>query len=58
VAYLTENCGYTRVHAKSSDTCIVIKHICGVMVRVLVSSAVDHGFVSRSGQTKDDKIGI
>ena len=28
------------------------------MVRVLASSAVDHGFELRSGQTKDYKIGI
>jgi hypothetical protein len=28
------------------------------MVRVLASSALDHGFKSRSGQTKDYKIGI
>jgi hypothetical protein len=30
----------------------------GVMVSVLVSSAVDRGFEPRSGQTKDCKIGI
>jgi len=30
----------------------------GVMVSVLASSAVDRGFESRSGQTKDCKIGI
>jgi hypothetical protein len=30
----------------------------GVMVKVLVSSAVDRGFEPRSGQTKDYKIGI
>ena len=29
-----------------------------VMVSVLTSSAVDHGFKPRSGQTKDNKIGI
>ena len=28
------------------------------MVSVFASSAVDHGFESRSGQTKDYKIGI
>ena len=32
--------------------------ICGVMISVLASNAVDHGFESRSGQTKDYKIGI
>ena len=32
--------------------------ISGVMVSVLVSSAVDRGFESRSGQIKDYKIGI
>ena len=30
----------------------------GVMVSVLASSAVDHEFESRSGQTKDYKIGL
>jgi len=30
----------------------------GVMVIVLASSIVDRGFVDRSGQTKDCKIGI
>ena len=30
----------------------------GVMVSVLASSAVDRGFESPSGQTKDNKIGI
>ena len=30
----------------------------GVMVSVLAWSAVDHGFVPRSGKTKDYKIGI
>jgi hypothetical protein len=29
-----------------------------VMVSILTSSAVDCGFKPRSGQTKDDKIGI
>ena len=32
--------------------------ISGVMVSVLTSSAVNRGFESRSGQTKDYKIGI
>ena len=32
--------------------------VCGVMVSVLASSAVDRGFESRSGQAKDDKIGM
>jgi hypothetical protein len=30
----------------------------GVLVRVLASSVVDRGFERRSGQTKDNKIGI
>jgi hypothetical protein len=30
----------------------------GVMVRVLALGAVDRGFEPRSGQTKDNKIGI
>jgi hypothetical protein len=33
-------------------------HIGGVMVRVLASNAVDRGFDTQSGQTKDYKIGI
>ena len=33
-------------------------NIGGVMFSVLVSSAVNHGFEPRSGQTKDNKIGI
>ena len=33
-------------------------HINGVMVSMLVSSAVDHGFKPRSGQTNEFKIGI
>jgi hypothetical protein len=32
--------------------------ISGIMVSMLVSSAVDRGFEPRSGQTKDYKIGI
>jgi hypothetical protein len=35
-----------------------IDRIGGVMVSVLVSSAVDRGFEPRSGQTKDYIIGI
>ena len=35
-----------------------VNSIGGVMVSVLVSSAVDHGLVPRLGQTKDYKIGI
>ena len=33
----------------------ILNRIGGVMVSVLASSAVDHGFVPRSGQTKDYK---
>ena len=33
-------------------------HIGGVLISVLASSAVDRGFESRSGQSKDYKIGI
>ena len=35
-----------------------MNHIGGVMVRVLVSSAVNRGFDPQSGQTKDYKLGI
>jgi hypothetical protein len=37
---------------------MVGNHIGGVMVSVLASSAVDRGLESRSGQTKNYKIGI
>ena len=37
---------------------VVTNHIGDVMVSMLVSSAVDHEFETRSGQTKDYKIGI
>jgi len=33
-------------------------HICGIIVSVLASSAVDRGFEPRSGQPKDYEIGI
>ena len=36
----------------------LINRIGGIMVSVLTSSAVDRGFETRSGQTKDYKIGI
>jgi hypothetical protein len=36
----------------------MINGVGGVMVRVLASSVVDRGFESRSGQTKDYKIGM
>ena len=37
---------------------MLVNRIVGVMVSVLASSAVDHGFGPRSCQTKDYKIGI
>ena len=37
---------------------ILFNHIGGVLVSVFASSAVDHGFEPRSGQTKDYEIGI
>jgi hypothetical protein len=37
---------------------IDVNRICGVMVNVLASSAVERGFEPRAGQTKDCKIGI
>jgi hypothetical protein len=36
----------------------VVHRISGVMVSVLTSYAVDHGFEPRSGRTTDNKIGI
>ena len=41
-----------------SGTVVSLSRIGGVIVSVLTSSAVDHGFQPRSGQTKDYKIGI
>ena len=35
-----------------------MNHISGVMISMLASSAVDHLFKSRSGQTKDYKISM
>ena len=37
---------------------VVTDHICGVMVNMLVSSAVDHEFEHRCGQAKNYKTGI
>jgi hypothetical protein len=48
---------YNYVHW-SSKLKIRENRIGGVMVSVLASSAVDRGFLPRSGQTKDYKIGI
>jgi len=36
----------------------VMYHICGVIVSILILSAVDRGLEAQSGQTKDYKIGI
>ena len=47
---------FTHVHKYVLPT--VLTHIGDVMVSVLALSAVDHGFESRSGQTKDYEIGI
>jgi hypothetical protein len=43
------------LHAKYNR---IFNRIGGVMISMLASSAVDHGFKPRSGQTKDYKIGI
>jgi len=44
---------------QSTPMCIMhYSRICGVIVNMLASSAVDHGFETRLGQTKDCKIGI
>jgi hypothetical protein len=37
---------------------VIYNRIGGVMVSVLASSVVDHGFEPQSGQTKDYKIGM
>jgi len=37
---------------------IISNRISAVIVSELASSALDHGFEPRSGQTKDNKIGI
>ena len=46
---------YLAVHIQQLPSS---NRIGGVMVRVLASSVVDRGFEPRSGQTKDNKIGI
>ena len=50
-----KNCVTVKVNDLSS---VIYNRIGGVMVSVLASSVVDHGFEPRSGQTKDYKIGI
>jgi hypothetical protein len=51
---LLSYCGKVYSHGNIDQ-----KHrIGGVMVNMLASSAVDHGFEPRSGQTKDYEIGI
>ena len=46
-------------HMQVNDvTSQTTNHISGIMVCMLASSAADCGFESRSGQTKDYKIGI
>ena len=46
------------IHSIFRDISRLSNRIGGVMVSVLFSRAVDHGFETRSGQTKDYKIGI
>ena len=49
---------WERSLLKKRGNIIALCHIVGgVMVSVLISSVVDHGFESRSGQTKDYEIG-
>ena len=50
-----KNCVTVKVNDLSS---VIYNRISGVMVSVLASSVVDHGFEPRSGQTKDYKIGM
>ena len=50
-----KNCVTVKVNDLSS---VIHNRIGGVMVSVLASSVVDHGFEPRSGQTKDYKIGM
>ena len=47
-----------KVLVTFNNISIISNRIGGVMVSVLASSAVDRGFESRSGQTKDYKICI
>ena len=51
-------CGTVLYFVLCLSTFKVTDRIGGVMVSVLASSAVDRGFESRSGQTKDYTIGI
>ena len=47
-----------QLWSRSYDSCIFnyCDHTGGVMVSMLASSAVDHGFEPRTGQTKDYKL--
>ena len=47
---LNGSSGHDRMIVAFSTTC---DHTGGVMVSMLASSAVDHGFEPRTGQTKD-----
>ena len=57
---LSKFCFLCLSHAYQIKTyfLVVTNLIGGVMVSMLVSSAVDHELETRSGQTKDYKIGI
>jgi hypothetical protein len=49
---------HSTLPLKSNGFSLITNRIGGVMVSVLASSVVDRGFEPRSGQTKDNKIGI
>ena len=42
----------------NSKVYLFVRRICGVVVSLVALGAVDHGFKSRSDQTKDYKIGV
>jgi len=47
-----------KIHTTVITSTLSCDRISGVMVSVLATSAVDHGFDPQSGQTKDYKINI
>ena len=50
--------GYQSTQRDYSYFLYSLSSVCGVMVSLLASRAVDHGFESQSGQTKDWDIGM
>ena len=50
--------GYRSTQRDYSYFLYYLSSVCGIMVSLLASRAVDHGFESQSSQTKDWDIGV